>query len=73
MIQDECARELFGEYNRKHDLVRWGIWWETIQEYGGSLLKANAKPCHRYCPIPQVQITYSGGALDNDEYNQYGL
>ena len=73
MIQDECARELFGEYNRKHDLVRWGIWWETIQEYGGTTLKKYARPCHRYCPIPQVQVTYSGGALDNDEYNQYGL
>ena len=72
-IQDECARELFGEFNRKHDLVRWGIWWETIQKYGGSTLIKYARPCHRYCPIPQVQVTYSGGALDNDEYNQYGL
>lgn len=72
-LQDECGRELFGEWNRKHDLVRWGIWYETIQKYGGSTLRKNAKPCHRYCPIPQVQISYSGGALDNKEYNSYGL
>lgn len=72
-LQDECARELFGEYNRKHDLVRWGIWYDYVMQYGGSTIKKYAKPCHRYCPIPQVQITYSHGALDNDEYNQYGL
>ncbi len=73
MIQDESGRELFGEYQRKHDLVRWGIWYETVSKYGGSTLRKNVKPCHRYCPIPWVQISYSGGALDNKEYNEYGL
>lgn len=86
-IQDECARELFGEFQRKHDLVRWGIWYDMVMKYnvgptgskdgtGGMnnhRMAANIQPCHRYYPIPDEQITYSGGALDNKEYNQYGL
>lgn len=87
-IQDEYARELFGEFQRKHDLVRWGIWYDMVMEYnvkpyygpdnqeGGennTLLGANIKPCHEYYPIPDEQITYSGGMLDNKEYNKYGL
>lgn len=82
-IQDEYGRELFGEYQRKHDLVRWGIWYETIWKYnaaptaeGGennTRLRANLKPCHQYYPIPDDQIIISRGALDNKEYNKYGL
>ena len=82
-IQNEYARELFGEFQRKHDLVRWGIWYDSVMKYnvgptadGGennTALGKNIKPCHEYYPIPSDQITYSGGALDNDEYNRYGL
>lgn len=86
-IQDEYGRELLGEFQRKHDLVRWGIWYDYVMEYnvhpsynnnvdGGennTRLGANIKPCHEYYPIPAEQITYSGGALDNNEYNRYGL
>lgn len=74
-IQDECARELFGEFQRKHDLVRWGIWYEYVKKYRGSEANVaeNLRPCHEYYPIPDEQITYSGGALDNKEYNKYGL
>lgn len=87
-IQDENARELFGEFQRKHDLVRWGIWYEYVLKYNASprktdnlaeggenntRLMANIKPCHEYYPIPDEQITYSNGALDNKEYNKYGL
>lgn len=80
-IQDECARELFGEYQRKHDLVRWGIWYDMVMKYNAdkttgennTRLRSNIKRCHEYYPIPAEQITYSGGALDNDEYNRYGL
>ncbi len=73
-VQDECARELFGEFNRKYDLVRWGIWFEYVNLYSSSSnLKKYARPCHRYFPIPDQEITYSGGALDNKEYTQYGL
>lgn len=74
-IQDECARELFGEFQRKHDLVRWGIWYEYVKKYRGgeANVAENLRPCHEYYPIPSEQITYSGGSLDNKEYNKYGL
>ena len=29
-IRDERGRELFGEWGRKYDLVRWGIWYEQV-------------------------------------------
>jgi hypothetical protein len=73
-IRDERARELFGEFQRKFDLVRWDIWYESVVEHTDmeELLK-NIKPCHRYLPIHDTQVIYSGYALDNKEYNQYGL
>jgi len=73
-IQDERARELFGEFQRKFDLVRWGIWYERVLEYTDwEILRTTLKPCHEYLPIPEKQVIYSGGALDNKEYNKYGL
>ncbi|MGN1046217.1 MAG: RagB/SusD family nutrient uptake outer membrane protein, partial [Candidatus Cryptobacteroides sp.] len=73
-IQAERGRELFGEFQRKFDLVRWGIWYErTEAETRKTKLKENILPCHRFYPIPDVQVAYSGYALDNDEYHQYGL
>ena len=77
-IQDEYARELFGEFQRKHDLVRWGIWYDTVWQYNvtdekNTRLRDNMKPCHEYYPIPDDQVVNSQGALDNKEYNKYGL
>ena len=77
-IRDEYARELFGEFQRKHDLVRWGIWYEMVWQYNveaenNTRLRSNMKPCHEYYPIPDDQIINSHGALDNKEYNKYGL
>ena len=77
-IQDEYARELFGEFQRKHDLVRLGIWYDTVWQYNveaenNTRLRANIKPCHEYYPIPDDQVINSLGALDNKEYNKYGL
>ena len=75
LILEESGRELFGEFTRRHDLVRLGLWHERVELYGGSELKANiAKyPCREYYPIPDKQCVLSGGALTNDEYNKQGL
>ena len=77
-IQDEYGRELFGEFQRKHDLVRWGIWYDTVMKYNveaenNTRLRANIKPCHEYYPIPDQEVVNSRGALDNKEYNKWGL
>lgn len=68
-LRDERARELGGEFQRKFDLVRWGIWYEETLKYNtNSKIKDRIKPYHRYYPIPQTQCALSGGALTNDEY-----
>lgn len=73
-LRNERARELFGEFQRKYDLVRWGIWYERVQEYSDfDKLKQTVKPCHEYLPIPDKQVIYSGGALDNDAYKKWGM
>ena len=73
-IMAERGRELFGEFQRKFDLVRWGTWYERTESETRSVAqKTNILPCHRYYPIPAVQVAYSGYALDNKEYEQYGV
>ena len=78
-LRNERARELFGDMQRKFDLVRWGIWYEQTTAYSDYkyLQEGNAdqmiKRCHRFYPIPDIQVTYSKGNLDNKEYNAYGL
>ncbi len=70
-IRRECAKELLGEYNRKFDLVRWGIWYERTRQYNtGSLISQNVRPCNRYWPIPADQVAASGGMLTNKEYGE---
>ena len=70
-IRMECARELLGEFQRKFDLVRWGIWYERASMYNeGMYIKGYMLPCHEYWPIPAEQVTYSGNALDNNAYKE---
>jgi len=72
-IQKERGRELLGEYQRKYDLVRWGIWYQMVYDYTSYTTVRNAiRPCHEYYPIPDTEVVYSGYALDNDEYEKYG-
>lgn len=68
-IRMERAKELVGEFHRKYDLVRWGIWYERTVAYNeGKYLQEYIRPCHRFWPIPADQVAYSGNALDNKEY-----
>lgn len=73
-IRNERGRELLGEFQRKYDLVRWGVWYQYAVDYNDyNRLQENIKPCHRYYPIPDTEVVYSKHALDNKEYEKYGL
>lgn len=73
-IQKECGRELIGEFQRKHDLVRWGIFYQSVLDNNNlQKVRDNILPCHEYYPIPDRQVSYSGGALDNKAYAEYGM
>lgn len=73
-IRCERARELFGEFQRKFDLVRWDIFYQSLTDYSDQEeLKKNIRPCHRYYPIPDREVVNSKYNLDNKEYNKYGL
>ena len=74
VIRAERARELGGEFQRKFDLVRWGIWYEqTLANTQNPALRERIKPCHRFYPIPDTQCALSGGILTNDEYVAEGM
>ena len=70
----ERAKELFGEFHRKWDLVRWGIWYDRTKTYNAyDKLKEHMRPFHEYYPIPDSQCALSGYALDNPTYKSDGL
>ena len=73
-IMIERGKELFGEFQRKFDLVRWGVFYETVKETTSYKPIINAiQPCHRYYPIPDSEVAKSKYILDNKEYEQYGF
>ena len=85
-LQKESARELFGEFTRRHNLVRWGIWYDQVVNHAcypnsSGTTKYNCDiythvqpyPCREYYPIPDQQIVLSNYNLSNPEYEKYGL
>ena len=79
-LQQESGRELLGEFTRRHNLVRWGIWYDQVI-LGNTYNKTNNDivefvkegPCREYYPIPDTQIILSNYNLSNPEYDKYGL
>ncbi len=73
-IRKERGRELLGEFQRKFDLVRWGIWYRaTYDNTAYETVQKNMRSCHEYYPIPDTEVALSGGALDNNAYAADGL
>ena len=84
-LQEESARELFGEFTRRHNLVRWGFWYDQVVNHAkagkASATPSNCDivkyvkegPCREYYPIPDQQIVLSNYNLSNPEYDKYGL
>ena len=85
MSKYQSARELFGEFTRRHNLVRWGIWYDQVVNHAkagkASATPSNCDivnyvkegPCREYYPIPDQQIILSNFNLSNPEYDKYGL
>jgi hypothetical protein len=70
-IQNERARELGGEFQRKFDLVRWGIWYDMTKQFNEEpRVKSNIRRCHRFYPIPDTECALSNGVLSNPEYEE---
>ena len=68
-IQRERGRELLGEFQRKFDLVRWGVWYNQTYNYTDfATVRANILHCHEYYPIPDEEVALSDNQLDNDAY-----
>lgn len=81
-LQEESARELFGEFTRRHNLVRWGIWYDQVVNHARTngptkncdiVEFVKEGPCREYYPIPDQQIILSNYNLSNPEYDKYGL
>lgn len=72
LIRAERARELCGEFTRKFDLVRWGMWYDQTRLYNDRLTTAAYKDnwfeYHQYYPIPDKQCALSGYAISNPAY-----
>jgi hypothetical protein len=70
-VQDELKWELLGETERKYDLVRWGIFYETVKNanYGRFSGPNNIQPHMQYAPIPAEEIVLNPALLDSDPTN----
>jgi hypothetical protein len=69
-LRKERGRELSGEYVRKWDLVRWGIFYESIKSVALDYPTAaqNVKPYHLYYPIPALERVKNPALSQNNGY-----
>lgn len=72
-IRRERAVELSFEGHRKYDLLRWGVFVETIRntvDPNMEIPRANVQEFHVLMPVPQREIDISAGSLvQNPGYN----
>lgn len=69
-LKKERGRELAGEYTRKWDIIRWGIFYESIKSVAGDYATAaqNVKPYHIHYPIPSLEIVKNPALKQNNGY-----
>lgn len=72
-IRKERATELSFEGHRRYDLLRWGIYVETIRNSTSPILqipRENIQDYHKLLPVPNNEIAASNGSLvQNPGYN----
>lgn len=72
-IRKERATELSFEGHRRYDLLRWGIFVESIRNSTSPILaipRANIQDYHKLLPVPNNEIATSNGSLvQNPGYN----
>ncbi len=75
-IRDERARELCFEFTRRNDLIRWGLYVQTLQAEGQTFIANNyntrmrdvyarVSERHNLLPIPLTEITLNNLAKQN--------
>jgi len=69
-LRKERGRELAGEFTRKWDIVRWGIFYESIKSVAEDYAAAaeNVRPHNMYYPIPSLEIMKNPALRQNNGY-----
>lgn len=69
-IQDERGRELAGDYQRRWDLIRWGIWYDALKETAkdNPIGAANLEVYKQFYPIPENEIIKNPYLTQNPGY-----
>lgn len=70
IIRDERGRELAGEYQRRWDLIRWGIWYDALKETAKDNPNGapNLEAYKQYYPIPENEIIKNSNLKQNPGY-----